>query len=151
MTDYYPPLGFHYKVEFSISKESNDVRFQTLSGLTVEYDVEEYREGGENRFVHKLPVRTKFTDLVLKRGMLTGPNVIAGNSVVTWCLAAFRDRIFVAADVTVLLLNEKSEQVRVWKVAHAVPKKWSVSDFNSGESALVIETLELSYRYFEVQ
>lgn len=151
MTDYYPPWGFHYKVEFSISRERNDVRFQSLSGLTVEYDTEEYREGGENRFVHKLPVRTKYADLVLKRGMLTGPAVLAGNSVVTWFLGAFRERLFVAADVTVLLLNEKSEQVRTWKIAHAVPKKWTVSDFNANESSLVIETLELSYQYFTIQ
>jgi phage tail-like protein len=151
VTEYYPPLGFCYKVEFSISKERNDVRFQTLSGLSVEYDMEEYREGGENRFVHKLPVRTKYADMVLKRGMLTGPTVLGGNSVVRWFLDAFRERVFVAADVTVLLLNEKSEQVRAWKVAHAVPKKWTVSDFNSGESSLVIETLELSYQYFSVQ
>lgn len=151
MTEYYPPWGFHYKVEFSISRERNDVRFQTLSGLTVEYDMEEYREGGENRFVHKLPVRTKYADLVLRRGMLTGPGTLDGNSVVKWCLDAFRERVFTAADVTVLLLNDKSEQVRTWKVAHAVPKKWSVSDFNSGESSLVIETFELSYQYFSVQ
>jgi phage tail-like protein len=89
--------------------------------------------------------------MVLKRGMLTGPTVLGGNSVVRWFLDAFRERVFVAADVTVLLLNEKSEQVRAWKVAHAVPKKWTVSDFNSGESSLVIETLELSYQYFSVQ
>ena len=40
MTDYYPPWGFYYKVEFSISRERNDVRFQSVSGLSVEYDTE---------------------------------------------------------------------------------------------------------------
>ena len=69
MTDYYPPWGFYYKVEFSISQNKNDVRFQAVSGLSVEYDMEEFKEGGENRFTHKLPVRTKYADLVLKRGM----------------------------------------------------------------------------------
>jgi phage tail-like protein len=151
VTDYYPPWGFYYKVEFSISRERNDVRFQSVSGLSVEYDTEEYKEGGENRFTHKLPVRTKYADLVLKRGMLTGPSVLAGNSVVTWFLDAFRDRTFSAADINVILMNEKSEQLRTWKVAHAVPRKWTVSDFNANESSLVIETLELSYRYFAVQ
>ena len=37
---YYPPWGFYYKVEFAISKEADDVRFQTVSGLSVEYDFE---------------------------------------------------------------------------------------------------------------
>ena len=58
MNDYYPPWGFYYQVKFGDSQNKNDVRFQTVSGLSVEYDMEEYKEGGENRFVHKLPVRT---------------------------------------------------------------------------------------------
>lgn len=145
MTDYYPPWGFYYKVEFDISKNKNDVRFQTVSGLTVEYDMEEYKEGGENRFTHKLPVRTKYADMVLKRGMLTDSTIIE------WFLDAFRNREFVPANVNVILMNEKSEPLRTWKVAHAIPKKWTVSDLNANENALVIETMELSYRYFTIQ
>lgn len=151
MTDYYPPWGFHYRVEFIPSQEKDDVRFSSVSGLSVEYDTEEYKEGGENRFTHKLPVRTKYADLVLKRGMLTGPSALSGTSVVTWFLEAFRDRTFSPRDVNVILLNEKGEQLRTWKVTHAVPKKWTVSDLNANESSLVIETLELSYRSFSVQ
>jgi phage tail-like protein len=145
VTDYYPPWGFYYKVEFSISKEKNDVRFQAVSGLSVEYDMEEYKEGGENRFTHKLPVRTKYADMVLKRGMVTDSEVIG------WLLDAFRQRQFVPADVNVILMNEHGQPLRTWKVAHAIPKKWLVSDFNSGENAIVIETIELSYRYFTIQ
>lgn len=143
--DYYPPLGFYYKVEFSISQDKNDARFQSVSGLSVEYDYENFKEGGENRFEHKLPVRTKYADLVLKRGMLTD------SSVLQWFLDAFRDRTFKPADINVILMNEKSEPLRTWKVAHAIPKKWLVSDLNANESAVVIETLELTYRYFSIQ
>src|SRR5512138_1515527 len=109
MSDYYPPWGFYYRVEFGISKNKNDVRFQSVSGLSVEYDTEEYKEGGENRFTHKLPVRTKYADMVLKRGMLVGPMVLGGNSVIKWFLDAFRDRTFKAADINVILMNEKSQ------------------------------------------
>jgi phage tail-like protein len=141
---YYPPWGFYYKVELAFSREPDDARFQSVSGLNVEYDTEEYKEGGENRFTHKLPVRTKYSDLVLKRGMLTG------SAITSWMLDAFRERIFRAADVTVILMNEKSEPLRTWNVAHAVPKKWAVSDLNANESSIVIETLELTYQYFTV-
>ncbi|HBG06846.1 MAG: glycerol acyltransferase [Geobacteraceae bacterium GWC2_58_44] len=145
MSDYYPPWGFYYRVEFDISKNKDDVRFQSLSGLSVEYDMEEYREGGENRFIHKLPVRTKYSDLVLKRGMMKGSELIQ------WFLRAFRDREFQPTGVTVILMNEKSEALHTWKVAHAIPRKWTVSDLNANENAVVIETLELSYRYFTMQ
>jgi len=145
MSDYYPPWGFYYKVEFGISQNKNDVRFQTVSGLSVEYEMEEFKEGGENRFVHKLPVRTKYADLVLKRGMLTDSTVI------DWFLKAFRDREFTPADLNVILMNEKGEPLRTWKVTQAVPKKWMVADLNANESSVVIETLELNYRYFTIQ
>ncbi|MGJ0482918.1 MAG: phage tail protein [Methylomicrobium sp.] len=145
MVDYYPPLGFYYKVEFGISQDKNDARFQSVSGLSVEYDYETYKEGGENRFEHKLPVRSKYADLVLKRGML------ADSSVLQWFLDAFNQRSFKASDVNVILMNEKSEPLRTWKIAHAIPKKWLVSDLNANESAVVIETLELTYRYFTIQ
>ena len=145
MTDYYPPWGFYYKVEFSISQDKNDVRFQTASGLSVEYDMEEYKEGGENRFTHKLPVRTKYADMVLKRGMLID------SAIIQWCMDALRNRVFRPADVNVILMNEKGEPLRTWKVAHAIPKKWIVSDLNANDNALVVETLELSYRYFTIQ
>lgn len=144
MSTYYPPWGFYYKVEFEGGREPNEARFQSASGLSVEYDTEEFREGGENRFVHKLPVRTKYSDLVLKRGMLVG------SETVEWFLAAFRERAFQPRTVNVILLNDKSEPLRTWNVAHAVPKKWTVSDFNANENSVVVETLELTYRYFSV-
>jgi phage tail-like protein len=145
MIDYYPPWGFYYKVEFSVGKNKNDVRFQSVSGLSVEYEYEEYKEGGENRFVHKLPVRTKYADLVLKRGMLTDSEVIK------WCLAAFRDRDFKPSDIDIILMNEKGDPLRTWSITRAIPKKWTVSDLNANENALVIETLELTYQYFTVK
>jgi phage tail-like protein len=148
MAEYYPPWGFYYKVEFMLGGgpgATNDARFQTVSGLSVEYDYESFKEGGENRFEHKLPIRTKYADLVLKRGMLTGSEVL------NWFNDAFRDRQFKHADVNVILMNEKGDPLRVWNVANAIPKKWVVSDFNSNESSVVIETLELTYRYFSIQ
>jgi phage tail-like protein len=146
MVDYYPPWGFYFKVVFNdISQDTNDVRFQSVSGLSVEYDYESFREGGENRFEHKLPVRTKYSDLVLKRGMLVD------SAVIRWVLDAFQNRTFKPATVTVTLMNEKSEPLRTWNVAHAIPKKWLVSDFNANENSVVIETMELTYQYFTIQ
>jgi phage tail-like protein len=145
MAAYYPPWGFYYKVAFGISKTTDDARFQTVSGLSVEYDYESFKEGGENRFEHKLPVRTKYADLVLKRGMLMDSDVIK------WFVAAFRDREFTPTDISVILMNEKGDPLRTWNVAHAIPKKWLVSDFNANESSVVIETMELTYRYFTTQ
>ena len=131
---YYPPVGFHLKVEFRKMKPDesiggeNDVRFQSVSGLNVEYDSEAYKEGGENRFEHKLPVRTKYPDLSLKRGMLTDSKVIS------WLLDALQNRKFKPAQVNVILLNEEHQPLKTWNIYNVWPKKWSVSDFNAQEN-----------------
>lgn len=142
---YYPPVGFHFKVEFVGIGNDNDVRFQSVGGLSVEYDTESFKEGGENRFEHKLPVRTKYPDLTLKRGMLTDSKVIE------WCMKAFKNREFQLAHVIVMLMNENHEALKRWEFVDAWPKKWSVSDFNAQENSLVIESLDLSYKYFDVK
>ena len=114
-----------------------------MSGLSVEYDTEEYKEGGENRFTHKLPVRTKYSDLVLKRGCspARGRHLAPRRVPRADLQGPDRERD---------LMNEKSEPLRTWNVAHAVPKKWTVSDLNANENSIVVETLELTYQYFTV-
>jgi phage tail-like protein len=141
---YYPPVGFHFQVEFDGIGNNNDIRFQSVSGLNVEYDTESFKEGGENWFEHKLPVRTKYADLSLKRGMLKD------SAVIKWCLQAFQSRDFKPALIHVKLLNENHTPIITWHVHNAWPKKWSVSDFNAQENSIVVETLELSYSYFTI-
>ncbi|PHR95278.1 MAG: glycerol acyltransferase [Leeuwenhoekiella sp.] len=142
MATYYPPVGFHFKVEFGVTQNS-EFEFQSVSGLSVDIETEEFAEGGENRFKHKLPVRTKFPNLVLKRGLVTDSDLIA------WCRDAIEDFQFKPTGVMVKLLNEEHQPLKTWNVVHAYPVKWSVSDFNAEENSLVIETIELAYNYFK--
>jgi len=142
---YYPPVGFHFRVRFAgLGGGDNDQRFQSVGGLSVEYDTESFKEGGENRFEHKLPVRAKYPDLVLKRGMLVD------SAVAKWCLDALKDRIIRPVQVDVTLLNESHQPLKNWSVFGAWPRKWSVSDFNASENAIVVESLELVYQHFTV-
>ncbi|MBC6993248.1 phage tail protein [Neolewinella lacunae] len=141
-----PPfaVGFHFSVHFAFDIGSVDYRFQSVSGLGVEYATEAVVEGGENRFEHKLPVRTQYSDLVLKRALVTD------SALVTWCREAFEERVFAPTTVTVHLLDPAGVPLRSWHVDRAWPRKWSISDLNAEENALVIESLELSYRTFRV-
>lgn len=142
---YYPPVGFHFSVSFKDIGNGDDGRFQSVGGLSVENDTETIKEGGENRFEHKLPVRTKYPDLVLKRGLLTDSRVAK------WCMDALQDRVIRPAEVTIILLNEQHQPLKTWSVTKAWPRKWSVSDFNATENAVVVETLELAYQFFTVK
>lgn len=134
MATYYPPLSFHFLVEFTgIDSKTQDHEFQSVSGLSVDIETEEIAEGGENRFKHKFPVKTKYPNLVLKRGVLVDSNVIS------WCRDAIENFEFKPIDLTVKLLNEEHEPLMTWNVVHAYPVKWSVEDFNAQESKMSIE------------
>lgn len=143
MANYYPPVGFHFLVEFeSLGSQEKDHQFQSVSGLSVDIETEEFAEGGENRFKHKLPVKTKYPNLTLKRGILIDSKVI------DWCRDAIENFSFKPVNLTIKLLNEEHQPLVSWNVVHAYPVKWSVEDFNAEESKLVVENVELTYNYF---
>ena len=138
-----PSTGFLFNVIFEFA--NTEVRFQEVSGLSVEVEVEEFKEAGENRFTHRLPVRTKYTNLVLKRGL------IANSKIFKWCKNAIEDFNFKLQDITINLLNSEKEIVCTWKVVNAYPLKGNVSNLNAMQSEFVIETLELAYHYFKFE
>ena len=140
MAEYYPPLGFHFKVEFA--DFPGEYQFQSVSGLTVDVDTEDFVEGGENRFKHTVPIRTRYPNLVLKRGL------VVDSELVKWCRDAVENFSFKPTNLIVKLLNEKHEPLLSWNVVHAWPVKLSMTDFNAEQNSIAIETIELSYNYF---
>jgi len=143
MPSYYPPVGFHFRVEFQgVGSGDSDTRFQEVSGLTAEIGTEELPVGGENRFSYRLPIRAKYNNLILKRGMLKDSGLIS------WFTSAIEDFEFKPVDVNVYLLNENHEVATTWIFIHVYPVKWVISDLKAMDNALVVETIELVYQYF---
>ena len=151
MASYYPPCGFYFKVEFiGVSGMSDDTeqRFQEVSGLSVEVEVDELKEGGENRFSYKLPKRAKYPNLILKRGLLKGSKIL------DWIKSAQEnyfnviDLSFKPADIIITLMDEAGEETAVWNVVQAYPLKIATSDFKASDNSIVVETIELAYQHF---
>lgn len=145
MASYYPPVGFHFRVDFSgLPGDSADIRFQSVSGINASVsNSETYQEGGENRFTHRLPQRASYENLVLKRGMLLG------SALIEWFKDAVINFKFKPKDITVTLLNASHEPLEQWMFYKAWPTKWSIDGFDAEKGAIVIETVEFSYQFFE--
>jgi len=141
----YPPVGFHFLVSFQLFPETqNDFRFQEVSGLDVEIEMESFAEGGQNRFTWQAPKRTRYSDITLKRGMFIS------SGIVLWCRNALENFVFEPVNITIALLNEKHLPLQAWYVVNAIPKKWSISSFNAQENSVVVESITLSYQFFNV-
>lgn len=108
-------------------------------------EMETYREGGQNRFEHQLPVKTTYTDLTLKRGMFELPS-----GIMAWCINAVQHFEFQPTNLLVSLLNDQHVPVQSWYVVNAIPKSVEFSNLNAEESQVAIETLVLSYNYFNI-
>lgn len=142
---YYPPVGFHFVVAFSGINgiTDNDFRFQSVAGLNAEMGTEDLIEGGENRFVYKLPVRAKYPNLTLKRGMLQG------SALLKWFKDAVENYKFEPITISVTLLNELHTPLSTWNFVDAYPVKWEISSFDSTKNEIVVDTIEIAYKYFK--
>lgn len=145
----YQMVGFHFRVKFLNLPESKevDIKFQSVTGLDVQLEKETIKEGGENRFEHNVVVRSKYTALTLKRGMLTPKD----SGLTAWFQDAFQNLVVVPiAKVNVELLTENHDVLMQWELSHVWPLSWKVAELNAERGEVLIETLELNYNYFKL-
>lgn len=161
-SDFFLPMGFSFSVSIQDGdgdatrydfKES-DGTFQSVAGLSVDLEMEEIAEGGENRFKHKLPVKTKYPNLVLKRGFFLE------SKVTEWFKDGIQTFKIVPKTIIVTLMKpgEKNDDgttklvpLYSWNIVGAYPIKWNVDTFNAEESKIVLETIEFAYNYFDAK
>ncbi len=116
-----------------------EMGFTKVSGLNFSREVIEYRLGNsreDNAF--KLPGRTKFSNITLKRGMTK-----TNNQFFEWWQQA-QDKNF-KRDVTISLLSETHEPIVAWRVRNAFPVKLECSDLEALGNEIVIESLEIAH------
>ena len=124
-------------------------RFSEVSGLQIDVDVEEYVEGGENGFVHKLPGRMKWPNLVLKRG-ITKDDVF-----MKWFQDAVGDGMAersgkskrTSAAIT-LLGPDGTTRLRKWNIVDAMPVRWTGPSFATDSTGAAVEELEIAHHGF---
>ena len=138
------PVGFFFELSF----KGEDAAFQEVTGISKELSMEEVICGGENRFKYRLPTLATSQNLVLRRALVT-----QGSQLIDWCASTMDDGLattITTHDVTVSLLGADKSVCAKWTFYNAYPVKYSVSDLKSQENALVVESIELAYTYFEV-
>lgn len=104
---------------------------------TIEWDVEEVREGGLNTYVHQLPGGRKKTTLTLKNGVGYAVDIMA------WYSRAMQER-FRRRRVTITLLNSFFMPVMIWHIEDACPVRWTGPELRANEDTVAIHTLEIA-------
>lgn len=141
----YPPAAFHFAVNIGMLATPFDTSFQDVSGLDQTMETEDVSEGGENRFVHKLPKGVKQGTLSLKRGIAT-----VTSPLMLWCKSTLEGGLaqrIVPMLVLVHLLDENGLPLRTWSLANAYPVRWDIEPFGSTKNEAAIEQIDLAYQY----
>lgn len=132
----YPVSVFHYQVEWGGSR----IGFTEVSGLTVELQSIDYREGSSPEYqVTKMPGIPQYSNITLKRGVSK-----ADNEFFQWLNTVTLNNIE-RRDIIISLLNEDHAPVMVWKVKEAWPCKVEGPSLNSTSNEVAIETVELCH------
>ncbi|MCD6063674.1 MAG: phage tail protein [Flavipsychrobacter sp.] len=136
MATQYPLPAFHFRVEWG----GTNLGFTEVSGLNVETQVIEYRDGlSPDYSTIKMPGMQKYGNITLKRGVISGDN-----EMFQWWNTAQLNKIE-RRDITISLLNEKHEPVVVWKVRNAFPVKVDGGALKATGNEVSIETLEVAH------
>jgi phage tail-like protein len=149
-----PPSTRHHKngatpdpvgeLRFQVRLGSLNIgRFRECGGIAVEVETKDYMEGGVNDFVHKLPTRIKYPNVVLKRG------VTHEAALLDWFYATRNDYPGQWQELTIQLNGPGGDKIRAWAFTNAYPVKWTGPTLNAGSNQIAVETLEMVHNGFK--
>ena len=115
-------------------------QFAECSGLSAEYEIFEYQEGGVNDFTHKLRGRVKWPNLVLKRG------VTYQDAFLKWFFESRNTDRKKRGTIELSLLDDTAKEVRKWTFAGAFPVKWQGPTLNAKGNNIATESLEIAHQ-----
>lgn len=137
----YPLPVFHFQVDWG----STSFAFSEVTGLNIEVQVIEYRDGTEKDYsMQKMPGIKKYGNLTLKRGVTTKDNAFFEWYETTKLNTTER------RDVVISLLNEDHEPTMVWSVRNAWITKLTAPDLKASGNEVAIEQIELAHEGFTV-
>lgn len=138
----YPLPVFHFKVEWG----GTEMAFSEVTGLNVEIQVIEYRDGLSPEYsTVKMPGMPKNGNITCKRGVVS-----ADNEFFDW-LKTIRLNKVERRDLVISLLNEDHDPVMVWTAVNAFPAKLTSPDLKASGNEAAIETLEIAHEGLQIE
>lgn len=142
MAQSYPVAAFHFQVAWGGTR----IGFTEVSGLTIELQTIDYREGSAFEYqVTKMPGIPQYSNITLKRGIFK-----ADNEFYLWLNTVKKNNIE-RREITISLLNEEHSPVMVWKVKDAWPCKVEGPSLNSTGNEVAVESIELCHEGLTIE
>ena len=138
----YPLPGFHFSVDLGGAV----INCSEVSGLDIELDVIEYRDGASPTFsTQKMSGLRKSSDVTVKKGVFENDD-----DFYTWFNTVSMNEPE-RKDVTISLLDDQHAPVMTWKLTNAWPKKIASPDMKSDSSEVALETIEIAHEGLTIE
>ena len=122
--------------------------FMEVTGLELRVETETYEEGGQNGFVHQLPGRMTWPNIVLKRG------IVDTDALFDWVRKSSGDDFATAGNKltrctgAIVLMSSGNNRLRSYEIKSAFPIRWTGPRLNVDEQAPLVEELEVAHHGF---
>ena len=138
----YPLPSFHFQVEWGGTR----IGFSEVSGLNIEVQAVEYREGSGSEYSSiKMPGMLKYGNITLKRGIMPGDNEFF-----EWLNTIQLNKVE-RRDLVISLLNENHEPVMIWRARNAFPVRIEGPVLKATGNEVAIETLEVAHEGLSIE
>jgi phage tail-like protein len=130
-----PFASFNFKLEI---EGITIAGFSECTGLNSESNVIDYREGDEGITPRKLSGLNKFGNITLKRGISLDKQVYDWRKDVV-------DGDIKRKNLSIVLRNEKRDEVVRWNLVNAWPSKYMAPDLKANANEVAIESIEITH------
>jgi len=128
-------------LRFNVVLDGLDIgSFTALDGLSAEYEVKQYSEGGENGFIHQLPGRLKYGNIKLTR-----PVDLRSKALGVWFGLLAKGVGSRRHTATVVAFNDNSEPVAEWTFMDVWPVRYSGPSLSTESGKVATETFEFAH------
>ena len=118
--------------------------FKTVSGLSAEVELLEYREGSDPvSSSRKLPGRIRYPNVTLRRGLTTSSDLW------DWWESVSEGGAY-RRNVAITLLDDLHTPVLSWRLRNAFPVKFELSELDASKNEVAIESIELAHEGLEL-
>ncbi|MFL5927444.1 MAG: phage tail protein [Gaiellaceae bacterium] len=135
---------------FVVTIDGKDIGdFTALDGLSAEYNVMQYAEGGENGYEHRLPGQLKYSTIKLSRALDT-KSARNGGGLATWftTLGGMDSRSSATRTAAITAFDAAGQEIASWNLLDAYPFRWTGPSFSADGNSVAKETLELAHHGF---
>ncbi len=131
-----PFVAFRFDLRFDTESLGG---FSECTGLSLEFQTQDYAEGGRNAEMLKFPSRGTQSNIVLKRGVVS-------RRLWDWYSMLLRGEPRYRRTASIQLLDAAgAKPVAVFELSRAFPCKWIGPDLNALQSNVAVESLELCH------